>query len=209
MESISVLSEDSVDASLKCPTSRVCSSKEMSFDRRRGLGSNNPDKVAILQSPALNPMQTYTLTFQYHMKGTAMGKLKVDVEESGAFKNLWEVSGSQGNAWLSKSFTISGASALRFVGVTGSGWSSDIALDAIDMVGTGPTTSTTTTTIPTTTTTPWWCRATYVLQALSPEASCAVWSTDSSSGALAGGKSLAQACCLTCLANSSLATLWS
>lgn len=90
--------------------------KRMSFGRRHGQGSANPDKVAILQSPALNPMETYTLTFQYHMKGASMGKLGVDVEESGAFKNLWEVSGQQGDAWLSKSFTISGASAVRFVG---------------------------------------------------------------------------------------------
>ncbi|CAE7247273.1 unnamed protein product [Symbiodinium pilosum] len=98
-------------------------------------GSNNPAKTAIYESPALDASASYTLTFAYHMLGSRMGSLSVEVGDThGNFLPMWQKTGDQGNAWHTASVSIHAAVAIRFVGVTGSGWSSDIAIDDIQMV---------------------------------------------------------------------------
>ena len=114
---------------------------------------NNPNKIAIFKSPVLDATQSYTLTFAYHMKGSSMGSLDVEVGDAhGAFHSIWRKAGSQGDDWKTASMQINSTSvAVRLVAITG-GWSSDIAVDDIQLTLV-PTTTTTTIISSTTTTT--------------------------------------------------------
>eukprot|EP00439_Symbiodinium_sp_Y106_P075740 s176_g15.t1 len=83
-------------------------------------GSGNPSKTAIYESPALDATASYTLTFEYHMLGSAMGSLDVEVADTrGTFSSVWSEAGTQGNAWHKASLDITAAVAVRFVAVTG------------------------------------------------------------------------------------------
>ena len=97
---------------------------------------NNPNKIAIL---VLDATQSYTLTFAYHMKGSSMGSLDVEVGDAhGAFHSIWRKAGSQGDDWKTASMQINSTSvAVRLVAITG-GWSSDIAVDDIQLTPTKP-----------------------------------------------------------------------
>ena len=94
---------------------------------------NNPNKIAIFKSPVLDATQLYILTFAYHMKGSSMGSLEVEVGDAhGAFHFIWRKAGSQGEHWNTARLAITSAIAVRFIAVTGPGWSSDIAVDTIE-----------------------------------------------------------------------------
>ncbi|MFK7920586.1 MAG: T9SS type A sorting domain-containing protein [Bacteroidia bacterium] len=96
-------------------------------------------RTAMLESPCidLTAATSAELSFSYHMYGGNMGSLHMDVQEDG----VWDldvatpISGDQGNAW--QNFTLSLAVysgkiiKLRFRGITGGGFESDIALDDI------------------------------------------------------------------------------
>jgi PKD repeat protein len=100
------------------------------------------NKVAILTSPcidltgAVNPQ----LTFWYHMWGTMMGSLSVDIMANGVWNNnvIPVISGNQGNQWHFGSVNLTpyiGQSiVVRFRGITGTGFESDIALDDINII---------------------------------------------------------------------------
>jgi PKD repeat protein len=82
----------------------------------------------------------------YHMEGTAMGELHVDVLADGAwyFDVVPAIVGDQGSNWaqikINLASFIGKTINVRFRGITGSSWSSDIALDdfSIDEVNTAP-----------------------------------------------------------------------
>lgn len=82
---------------------------------------------------AINP----ELSFAYHMFGANMGELHVDVLSGGAW-NL-DVTpfliGDQGNNWFVRTVSLSpfigNVIKIRFRGITGNGFASDMALDAI------------------------------------------------------------------------------
>ncbi len=105
--------------------------------------SNNcNNQLAILTSPcmdltgAVNPQ----LTFWYHMYGTNMGSLSVDIMANGVWNNnvIPTISGNQGNQWnfgsVSLTPYIGQNIVVRFRGITGNGFESDISLDDINII---------------------------------------------------------------------------
>lgn len=100
------------------------------------------NQLATLNSPcmdltsAVNPQ----LTFWYHMWGTAMGSLSVDIMANGVWNNnvIPTISGNQGNQWNLGSVNltpyIGQVIVVRFRGITGTGFESDIALDDINII---------------------------------------------------------------------------
>ncbi|MBK9175274.1 MAG: putative Ig domain-containing protein [Flavobacteriales bacterium] len=104
---------------------------------------NNPARTAELYGPCidLEPYGSAELTFWYHLWGTAMGSLHVDVWNGSAWAtSLWSRTGNQGNSWqqgsLSLNAYVGGTVRIRFRGITGSGATSDMAIDDILITGT-------------------------------------------------------------------------
>jgi hypothetical protein len=111
---------------------------------------NSPSKTAILMSPCfdLHGVGGASLEFWYHMYGTYMGSLTLEAavlngSSCGAWTTLWAMNGNQGDAWHLQTVSLADyrdqVVKLRFVGVTGSSWSSDMAIDYISMESCGPT----------------------------------------------------------------------
>lgn len=106
--------------------------------------SGNPvcsDKTAILTSPCvdLRFAQQPEFTFWYHMNGADMGELHVDVLSDGQWiEDVALISGSQGNQWNQQIVDFSAYNGkiinIRFRGITGADWSSDIAIDDISIM---------------------------------------------------------------------------
>ncbi|MEQ8626922.1 M4 family metallopeptidase [Ekhidna sp.] len=101
------------------------------------IGSN---ATAILESPCfdLSGETSATFSFQYHMYGSNVGSLTAQVSTDGSsWTNIWTLSGNQGNSWQSTNIDLAsylgGDVKLRMVGTTGNGWSSDIAIDDLQV----------------------------------------------------------------------------
>ena len=99
---------------------------------------NYPNKTALLESPCLDlsSMEGAELTFWYHMYGSAMGSLSVEVsEDCKDWTTEWSQSGDQGNGWHQARVNLvsyNGSTVkLRFRGVTGSSYRSDMAIDDV------------------------------------------------------------------------------
>ncbi len=97
---------------------------------------NNPNKRADLISSCidLSSLSSATLSFAYHMRGSNMGTLSLQISENGGstWSDLWEIDGDQGSTWKDAEIDLSAYSGeikLRFSGVTGNGYRSDIAID--------------------------------------------------------------------------------
>ena len=99
---------------------------------------NYPSKVAMLQSPCFNTtsLQQPEVTFAYHMYGAAMGSLYLDVSTDDGqtwTQGIWSASGDQGDSWQYARVPISAYSGsqvlFRLRGITGSSYTSDIAID--------------------------------------------------------------------------------
>ena len=80
------------------------------------------------------------LTFYYHMYGAAMGTLTVyaSTDNGVSWTSVWTLSGDQGNSWNQANVGLgaySGATALllKFEGVTGSDYTSDMAIDEVEI----------------------------------------------------------------------------
>lgn len=87
------------------------------------------------------------LGFYYHMYGSAMGTLSVDVYDGSWHLAEWSRSGQQhassAVAWSQATVDLSAYAGnsnvtIRFRGVTASSWTSDMAVDAITVVDTAP-----------------------------------------------------------------------
>ncbi len=115
-----------------------------------GNGTGFPNKRAILNSPCLNlsSLTTPRLTFQYHMFGTAINSLAVEarINNEGNWTSIFSQNGDKGNSWNAADVDLAAYAGeasvqLRFNVVTGSGgsgWQSDIAIDAVSIQnGTG------------------------------------------------------------------------
>ncbi|SNR17233.1 fibronectin type III domain-containing protein [Tenacibaculum jejuense] len=105
------------------------------------IGSN---ATAILQSPCfdLSGESSASFSFSNHMFGTSVGSLTLQASTDGtSWVNLWTDSGNQGNQWNDVSVDLAaylgGTVSLRFVGVTGTSWSSDIAIDNLALTAGG------------------------------------------------------------------------
>ncbi len=97
------------------------------------------NRVALLESPCIyvEPSTNPEFKWAYHMDGGSMGTLELDVLSNGSWVNLETISGNQGGNWNLDSVNISayiGQSVkFRFRGETGSAYTSDIAIDAIQL----------------------------------------------------------------------------
>ncbi|MBT3207545.1 MAG: hypothetical protein HN347_04280, partial [Bacteroidetes bacterium] len=81
----------------------------------------------------------YELEFAYHMWGSTMGTLSVDVlMDTVWILDVWTMSGDQGNVWNVATVnlaTYNGSNVqLRFRGVTGTNYYSDMAIDDIELI---------------------------------------------------------------------------
>ncbi|XP_068745607.1 MAM and LDL-receptor class A domain-containing protein 1-like isoform X1 [Montipora capricornis] len=95
---------------------------EASSPRRQG-------DYAVLSSPALLSTGNTCITFYYHMYGSAMGKLTVNVNG----RVLFRKSGNQGDRWILAEFDnyIVGVYKVVFNATRGSSFQSDIAIDDV------------------------------------------------------------------------------
>jgi hypothetical protein len=102
-------------------------------------GDNYPYKTAIIDGPCfdLSTLSSPELSFWYHMAGDSMGSLNLEVSGNGC--NSWDIvferNGHQGYDWLLAVVDLSGYAGqtivVRFRGVTGDGYESDMAIDDI------------------------------------------------------------------------------
>jgi len=99
------------------------------------------NEEAVLMSPCIDLTNSLTadLSFWYHMYGQDMGDLHVDIFDGTQWVNdvITPISGDQGNVWLNQQVNltsyIGSIIKIRFRGITGSNWESDIALDDINL----------------------------------------------------------------------------
>ena len=102
-------------------------------------GGNTPHKTAVLTSPCyqLSGVTSPYVTFWYHMRGSQTGALHVDLNLNGSVvQNVWNISGDQGLYWKQGWINLSSYgnlinTRLIFRAVTGSGETSDIAIDDV------------------------------------------------------------------------------
>jgi chitodextrinase len=111
---------------------------EASTNGTAGQIGNNA--TAILGSPCfdLSGATSATFSFQNHMYGANMGSLTLEATSNDqTWTNLWSLSGNQGNQWNAVNVDLSayagGQVKLRFVGTTGPGWESDLAIDDLNL----------------------------------------------------------------------------
>jgi hypothetical protein len=97
---------------------------------------------ANMLSPCLNlnTINNPLLSFAYHMYGADMGSLFIDVLANGVwYNNVWSASGNKGNTWLTANISLAQWASqtvnIRWRGLTGGGFLSDMALDAINVSG--------------------------------------------------------------------------
>ncbi|MBG6130075.1 chitodextrinase [Aquimarina sp. EL_43] len=108
--------------------------------------AGSPNKVALLNSPCidLTGVTNTSLEFGYHMQGTAMGNMEVlaSTDDGVTYTSIWSKNGSQGDVWNQATVALTSYSGsvikLQFKATTGSGWSSDIAIDNIKIISTTP-----------------------------------------------------------------------
>ncbi|MDB9961405.1 T9SS sorting signal type C domain-containing protein [Oceanihabitans sp.] len=98
---------------------------------------------ATLESQCMIIDQVYDFILGYHMYGTDVGSLHIDILDGG----VWQldvvpaVSGNFGNTWNDLTVDLSpyvgNTIKIRIRGITGPGWSSDIAIDDLRFISTG------------------------------------------------------------------------
>ena len=108
------------------------------YTEASGNGNGYPNKQASMYVPCVDPTQWSSLgiAFAYHMRGTSMGTLSIDVSpDSGTtWIQEWSLSGNQGNQWNEVYVDLSAYTSdisVRVKGITGNSWRSDIAVDLI------------------------------------------------------------------------------
>ncbi len=115
-----------------------------------GNGTGYPNKQAILNAPCfdLSAATTANFSFQYHMFGVPdMGSLDLEVstDDGNSWSSIWGQSGNLGNQWFSANVNLdmyTGSTLLlRFNGVTGTSYHSDMTVDdiSLDISGGGDT----------------------------------------------------------------------
>ena len=107
---------------------------------------NYPSKTTILNSPCfdLTGQNGTNLSFAYHMYGSTMGTLDLQVSSDGGINwtSEWSLSGDQGDQWSTANVDLSAYSGstiqLRYVGTTSTSFRSDMAVDDISVTETFP-----------------------------------------------------------------------
>ncbi|PKV52897.1 putative secreted protein (Por secretion system target) [Aquimarina sp. MAR_2010_214] len=106
----------------------------------------SPNKVALLNSPCidLTGVPNGSLEFGYHMQGTAMGNMEVlaSTDNGVTYTSIWSKNGSQGDVWNQATVALTSYAGsvikLQFKATTGSGWSSDMAIDNVKIISIVP-----------------------------------------------------------------------
>ncbi len=110
-----------------------------------GEGNGFPSKKAILNSPCfdISNLITPKFNFSYHMYGTAINTLELEVRLEGDtnWNSIFIERGNKGNSWNDAAIDLSSYKnqnniQFRFIVTTGSGssgWQSDIAIDNISL----------------------------------------------------------------------------
>lgn len=104
------------------------------------------NQQAVMTSPCFDLSNTNQpeLSFYYHMWGPSMGQLRVQILTNGEWQTVFVRAGNQSNDWLQGTVdltTYSGDTiAFRFVGITGSDYQSDLAIDYIQVYDLAPST---------------------------------------------------------------------
>ncbi|KAK7478849.1 hypothetical protein BaRGS_00029948, partial [Batillaria attramentaria] len=99
----------------------------------------DPGSTAELLSPLFTPSTAeFCLHFFYNMYGWGMGSLTVFSLPNGDPNNLvklWSLSGNQGQGWKRVSLNVDGSTPVKilFKGVRGSSYTSDMAIDEVDV----------------------------------------------------------------------------
>ncbi len=111
-------------------------------------GQVGANATVILQSPCFNltGLSDASFSFSNHMFGSNMGSLALEASTDGTgWTNIWSHSGNQGDQWndVSVDLSVYGGQSelkLRFVGITGPSWQSDMAIDNLELTtgGTNP-----------------------------------------------------------------------
>jgi len=102
---------------------------------------NYPNKVAVLEASIdLRSTTDPMLSFSYHMYGAAMGTLEVEAStDQENWTTLFSRSGDQGNSWKTAVVDLSPFAgrvvALQVTGITGSSFTSDMAVDNFSIQG--------------------------------------------------------------------------
>ncbi|WP_052598499.1 T9SS type A sorting domain-containing protein [Aureispira sp. CCB-QB1] len=97
-------------------------------------------RTGILQTACMTLDQNYDFVFGHHMTGNAVGELHLDIQIGGVWTLdiMPAISGDQGNAWRTTNISLAPYTGqtvkLRFRGITGNGFQSDIAIDDIRLV---------------------------------------------------------------------------
>ena len=95
---------------------------------------------AVLYSPCIDLSNAFApeLEFAYHMLGGDMGSLTVEIFNGTTWTMLLNESGDKGNNWQVETINLSAFAGdtvlLRFIGITGDGYQSDLAIDNIAIV---------------------------------------------------------------------------
>lgn len=94
-------------------------------------------RTAILESDCILLDVDYSFELGYHMAGTDMGELHIDIFAAGVWNNdiTSMISGDQGTNWQAMTVDLSSwtgqAVRLRIRGISGNGYQSDVAIDDI------------------------------------------------------------------------------
>ena len=100
---------------------------------------NYPSKRALLTSPCFDfpAGADITMTYDVHMYGSSMGTLilEASTDNGVTWNSVWTLSGDQGNNWFSGLATLDAYAGnktiLRFNGLTGNSYTSDMSIDRI------------------------------------------------------------------------------
>jgi len=103
---------------------------------------NYPNKTAELELRCLNisELENPRLSFRYHMHGLGMGDLEVEVKNLNTEEvhSIWSIGGDQGEEWHTEELALNEYKDsyidIYFRGITGSHFTSDIALDNIVII---------------------------------------------------------------------------
>ncbi|RZS99919.1 M20/M25/M40 family metallo-hydrolase [Aquimarina brevivitae] len=103
-----------------------------------GNGTGYPNKKAELLSPCfeLSNLTNAELSFSYHMQGSSVGTLNMDLseDEGATWSSVFTISGSQGSSWQTATIDLSaytGSVQLRLGALTATSWQGDITVDQI------------------------------------------------------------------------------
>jgi len=99
--------------------------------------------TAVLYSPCFDfeQLNDPQLSFWYSMYGSDMGTMSLEISEDncGSWTEIWTLTGNQGNDWLQANIDLAAYSGesirLRFIGTTGGGIRSDMAIDDVQIDG--------------------------------------------------------------------------